>query len=162
MERFSRFVYRLSKIINVIAGVFLVGIMLLTVSDVILRFFRRPIIGTYEVVSLCGVVAIGFSLPLTQWVKGHIMVDFLIVKMSKKLQNFINAGTRIIGIVFFLLSSSHLFVMAKNLYINQETTQTLRFPFYPVAVSLGVCLFIQCLVLVCQIYEIRKTAGGAE
>ena len=36
---------------------------LLTLVDVILRGFKRPIVGTYELVALAGAVVIGFSLP---------------------------------------------------------------------------------------------------
>ncbi len=49
--------------------------MLLTVADVVLRLLGRPIVGTYELVALGGAVAIGLSLPLTSWVRGHIYVD---------------------------------------------------------------------------------------
>jgi hypothetical protein len=93
-------VYRLSKKINVIAGIFLSGMVLLTVSDVILRSFRVPIIGAYELVAFSGVVVVGFSLPLTQWTKGHIAVDFLILKLPLNIRKWIIICTRIFSIIF--------------------------------------------------------------
>ena len=58
-------VFWLSRAMEVVAGVFLVFMMLLTTFDVILRAFGRPIIGTYEMVALSGGIVIGFSVPIT-------------------------------------------------------------------------------------------------
>ncbi len=55
----------------------------LTVMDVILRALRRPILGTYELVAFSGAVVIGFSVPLTSWLRGHIFVDFFILRFSQ-------------------------------------------------------------------------------
>ena len=80
---FKGFIYWLSRVMQVVAGVFLVFMMLLTTCDVILRIFSRPIIGTYEMVALSGGIVIGFSVPITSWVRGQIFVDFLYQKFSK-------------------------------------------------------------------------------
>jgi len=50
---------RVSRGINVIAGIAITFIMLLTVLDVILRSFRRPIVGTYELVAFSGAIVVG-------------------------------------------------------------------------------------------------------
>ena len=42
--------------------------------------------GTYELVAFSGAIVIGFSLPLTSWLRAHIFVDFFILKFSKKVQ----------------------------------------------------------------------------
>ena len=60
-----------------IAGLALIGIMFLTVTDVILREFKIPIVGTYEIVSLLGAVVIGFAIPQTSIERGHVLMDFL-------------------------------------------------------------------------------------
>jgi hypothetical protein len=38
-----------------------------------------------------------------------------------------------------------------------EVSPTLTMPFYPVAYGLGICSFVQCLVLLC---DILKILGG--
>ena len=157
MEAFSRLVYWLSKKLNIFAGVFLSAMVILTVCDVIFRYFRMPITGTYELVSFAAVLMVGFSLPLTQWKKGHIMVDFLIANLPSNIRNWIIIVTRILSIAFFLLSGSYLFVMGKNLHATHEVSPTLRLPFYPLAFGLGICLVIHCMMLLCEIHQI---AGG--
>jgi hypothetical protein len=51
-----------SRIFNWIAMVSVVLMMTLTVADVVLRLFRSPITGTYEIVGLLGAIFVSFSL----------------------------------------------------------------------------------------------------
>ncbi len=144
----------LSRFINVIAGMFLTFLMLLTISDVILRQFRKPIVGTYELVAFSGAVVIGFSLPMTTWLRQHIFVDFFIAKFSKRVQNVFNVCTRVIVIVLFFLLGWNMLKYAMDLQRSGEVSLTLRIPFWPVAFGVGICCFIQCLVFVCDILKI--------
>ena len=147
-------VYGISRFINIIAGISLTFLMLLTIADVILRRFRIPIVGTYELVAFSGAVVIGFSLPMTSWLRQHIFVDFFIIKFSKQVQNVFNLCTRGIVMVLFILMGWNLFKYALDLQRSGEVSLTLRIPFWPVAFGVGICCFIQCLVLVCDIVKI--------
>ena len=150
-------VQRLSKFMQVIAGAALTFIMLLTVADVILRTFKKPIVGTYEIVSLGGAVIIGFAIPITSWLRGHIFVDFFINWFSKKTVAVINIITRCVCITLFILIAWNMFKMGFDLYKSGEVTQTLRFPFYPIVYGLVICCVMQCIVLIC---DIVKVIGG--
>lgn len=146
---------KLSKVMSVIAGVALTAIMLLTVCDVALRyFFDKPIIGTFEMVGLGGAIAIGFAIPITTWMRGHIFVDFFVVKFNKIGQGIINVITRLMSIALFYLIGHNLVKYAYDLYMSGEVSLTRQIPFYPVAYGMAVCCFIQCLVLICDIFKI--------
>ena len=147
-------VWKLSRLINFIGGVSLAFIMFLTVADIILRYFRRPILGTYEIVAFSGAVVIGFSLPYTSWMRGHVYVDFLILRFSQKLRNAINIVTRFLGIWLFIMIGWNLISYGMDLRKSGEVSLTLQIPFYPVAFGVGICCFIQCLVLFCDILKI--------
>jgi TRAP-type C4-dicarboxylate transport system permease small subunit len=151
------FTEKLSKLMNVIAYAALTFIMLLTVADVVLRFFGHPIVGTFEIVGLGGAVAIGFGIPLTSWLRAHIYVDFVIQKFPKWGMNTMNILTRVISIALFILIGYNLFIYATDLYTSGEVSLTRQIPFYPIAYGMGVCCFIQCLVL---ITDIIKVIGG--
>ena len=69
MERLFQFVSRVNRVVDIVTKCSLAFIVLITVADVILRSFRRPIVGTYELVAFSGAVAMGFSIPLTSWAK---------------------------------------------------------------------------------------------
>ena len=147
----------LSRFLNMVAGIALVFLMFLTLGDVILRLFKRPIVGTYELVAFSGAIVIGFSLPLTSWLRAHIFVDFFILKFSKKVQNVFNIATRCVVIFLFFLIAWNLIRYGIDLRKSGEVSPTLRMPFYPIAYGVAVSCFIQCLVMIC---DIVKIAGG--
>jgi TRAP-type C4-dicarboxylate transport system permease small subunit len=157
MEGFLSKVKGLSQILNIIAGISLSLLMSLTIADVILRFFRKPIVGTYELVAFSGAVVIGFSIPFTSWMRGHVYVDFLILRFSKKTRNIFNILTRCLVIWLFLMIGWNLIKYGMDLYKSGEVSLTLHVPFYPVAYGIGICCFIQCLVMLC---DILKILGG--
>jgi len=154
MGRFLDKVWILSRLINFIAGSSLAFIMFLTVADIILRSFRRPIIGTYDIVTFSGAVVIGFSLPFTSWMRGHVYTDFLILRFSQKIRNVFNIFTRCLGIGLFSMIGWNLIKYGMDLKKAGEVSHTLTMPFYPVAYALGICCFIQCLVLLCDILRV--------
>jgi TRAP-type C4-dicarboxylate transport system permease small subunit len=146
-----------SSFLNTIAGISLVFLMCLTIGDVIMRYFRRPIPGTYELVAFSGAVVIGFSLPFTSWVRQHIFVDSFIAYFSQKTRNGLHVFTRVICIGLFFIIGWNLFKYGDSLYKSGEVSLTIQMPFYPIAYGVGVCCFIECLVL---ITDIIKIAGG--
>lgn len=154
MKTFLKVVLNISKVMNVIAGVTLTLMMLLTVSDVILRYLRMPIMGSYEMVSFAMATAIGFSLPFTSWVRGHVGVDSLLEMMPKRSRYASLILTRSISILFFALAG--VFLLKKAMYLRQvgQVSVTLAMPYYPVALGVGVCCFSLCLVLVTDIVKI--------
>lgn len=157
MDGFLNKIKGLSRFLNIIAGITLTFMMSLTVLDVILRSFRRPIVGTFELVAFSGAVVIGFAVPFTSWVRGHIYVDFFIMRFSQKVRNIFNIATRCLVIWLFLMIGWNLILYGRDLYKSGEVSLTLQMPFYPVAYGIGICCFIQCLVLLC---DILKIAGG--
>jgi TRAP-type C4-dicarboxylate transport system permease small subunit len=154
MKRLFGFTETLSRGLNVIGGLGLVFIVLITTSDVILRAFRLPILGTYEIVSFTGCIVVLFALPLTSWLHAHIYVDFVVEKFSPGVQKAINVCTRCMVIFLFVLFAWNLMVYGMDLQRIGEVSPTLKIPFYPVVYAAGVCCFVQCLVLVCDVVKI--------
>jgi len=154
MEGFSSKIKELSRFLNIIAGIALTFMMVLTVADVILRYFKRPIVGTYELVALSGAVVIGFSIPFTSWQRGHIYVDFFILRFRKKIRQAVQTATRLLGMGLFVLIGWNLIQMGMDLRRSGEVSLTLQLPFYPVAYGIGICCFVQCLVLLSDIFKV--------
>ena len=150
-------VERVSKGMQALSCVALTCLMLLTTTDVVMRTFGHPIIGTYELVGLGGAVVLGFAIPVTSWIRGHIYLDTFFNKCSPKMQMGLQVLTRLMSIVLFLLIGWNLFKLGYDLYTAGEVTLTRHLPFYPVAYGLGVCCLVQCVVLLC---DILKVAGG--
>ncbi len=151
MERYISFVRTLSKFANVIAGISICFMIGLTVLDVVLRGFRKPVPGTYELVAFSGALVIGLALPYTSLGKGHVLVDFLILSFPSPVRKVFNIVTRLMGIGLFSVLGLSLIMLALDLRRTGEVSLTLQLPFYPIAFALGLASILQCLVLVGQI-----------
>jgi len=157
MSLFSKAIHQTSTVLNIIAGISLTSLMLLTIADVILRGCNMPVVGAYELVALAGALAVGFSLPRTALLKAHIYIDFLIMMFPRKIRNIFNTTTRCTVILLFFLIGWNLMAYGWDLQKSGEVSLTLQLPFYPVAYGVGMSCFIQCLVMV---LEIVKILGG--
>ena len=146
--------WRLSKWANGISGIVLTLMMLITVTDVILRSFGKPIVGAFELVAFSGALVLGFSVPFTSWVRGHIYVDFLVQRLPRTTRMVFHTATRCLGIGLFFVIGWNLLKMGADLSKSGEVSPTLQMPFYPVVYAVGVCCFIQCLVLLADVLKI--------
>jgi TRAP-type C4-dicarboxylate transport system permease small subunit len=160
MNGFLRTVYRITLFMNVIAGIALTFIILLTVCDVMLRALGRPILGVYEIVAMAGGIVIGFVTPFTSWVRGHIYMDFVIERLSHRAKNAFDIATRCVGIALFLMISWNVFKIGRNLYSVDEVSLTLELPLYPIAYGVGFCFFVLSVVLFCDILKIVGSSFG--
>jgi len=140
----------------VIAGIALAGSMFLTVADVILRQFKVPIVGTYELVGLLGAVVVGFAIPQTSRLQGHVIMDYVTDKLPEGWKKLFQVLTRILAIVTFAIIGWQLWVLGADYRKLGEVTLTLALPFYPVAYGIAICSFVECLVLFVSMWEERK------
>jgi TRAP-type C4-dicarboxylate transport system permease small subunit len=156
MDVFLRFIFRLSQRGNQVAGVTLTLVMGLTVVDVILRMVGRPIVGVFELVAFSGAIVIGFSIPFTSWVRGHIFVDFAVMKFSMPVRKAIHIFTRLLGLGLFGLIGWNLMKMGADLQRSGEVSPTLHVPFYPVVYGIGMVCLVQALVMIADIAKVLK------
>jgi TRAP-type C4-dicarboxylate transport system permease small subunit len=147
MEGLRKAIVRIAMVMDVLGGVVLTFMMLITVVDVILRYVGRPITGTYELVYLGGAAVIAFAMPRTSWDGANVSVDFAVMALRGKTRKLIAALTRFLGIVFFAFLGWNLFRLGNTLLQKHEVSLTLHVPIYPVVYVLGVCAFVECLVL---------------
>jgi TRAP-type C4-dicarboxylate transport system permease small subunit len=159
MMRFQKFVSVLSKFMGVIAGTTLVFVMLLTVLDVILRYFGYPVIGVYDLVALGGGIIIGFSMPLAAQRKVHVYMEMAVQANSRIGKQVLNLGTRLIVFGISFLVAWNLIRLGLGFRQTGEVSLTIQIVYYPIAIGLGVCFFIQMLVL---LLEILQSFSGAE
>jgi TRAP-type C4-dicarboxylate transport system permease small subunit len=156
MNLFLIVIMKLSRWAQGIAGVALTGIMALTVTDVFLRSFGRPIVGSYEIVALMGALVVGFSLPFTSWIRGHIFVDFFVQKLQHSPRKGVHFATRVMGMLLFFLIGWNLFKMGLDLQKSGEVSPTLQIPFYPVVYGVGIACMLQFLVLLGDVVKLLR------
>lgn len=137
------------------AGLSLAGIMFLTVADVILRTFKRPIVGTYELVGLLGALVIGFAIPQTSRTLGHVVMDFVTSKLGGGTRSVLRIVTRFLAICLFVIIGWNMFKLGNDYWISGEVTPTLQLPMYPVCYAIALACGFECLVLILEMFEKR-------
>ncbi len=151
MLSFEKIGKDLARLLFMVASVAIIGMMLLTTADVILRYFRVPIPGTYELVSFFGAVAVSFAMAHTSVQKGHVAVSLVVRLLPKKLQAVIGVCTSIFGILFFALISWQSIIYGNNLRSTGEVSLTLELPFYPFVYGVGLSAAAVCLILIANL-----------
>jgi TRAP-type C4-dicarboxylate transport system permease small subunit len=151
MKTVISWINALSRLMYWIAGVALAAIVFLTVADVLLRLTVIPIIGTYEIVSLLGAIVIGFAIPQTSIENGQVIMDFLTGKLPPGAAKFFSVLTRILAVFTFFVIGFNLISLGSDLQQTGQVSLTLKIPEFPVAYGIGVCCFIECLVLLTQL-----------
>ncbi len=146
----------ISSLLNTIAGIAVTFMMLLTVTDVLLRAGGHPIIGTFEVVSLMLALVIGFGIPQVSIDRGHVSMDFLMEKLSKKGRRLMNTFTRVLCLALFASIGFKLFGVGARFHASGEVTPTVMIPFYPVAYGVAVCCLLECCVFIFDIVRIWR------
>ena len=145
-----------SKVLNFMAGIALTFMMLLTVADVLLRAGGHPIIGTFEIVALLLALVIGFGIPQVSLDRGHVYMDFLLEKFSKRGRKVMNTFTRVLCLFLFVFIGYNLFNVGARFHASGEVSATIKIPFYPVAYGVAVCCFLECCVFIFDIVRIWR------
>ncbi len=147
---------KIDKVLSYIGGAALTFMMLLTVADVILRAGGRPILGTYEIVAFSLAIVIGFTIPKVSIDRGHVYMEIVLDKVSKRGKAILNTFTRVLCLILFVVVGYNLFLIGNELIASGEVSSTLKLPFYPIAYGVGVCCFIECFVFIFDIVRIWR------
>ncbi|MFW6180859.1 MAG: TRAP transporter small permease [Spirochaetota bacterium] len=147
LEQAQQWVRRTSGWMNWAAGGFVLAMMLLTTSDVVLRLFRAPITGTYDMVGLLGAAFVSFALAHTSLQKAHIAVDFLVRKLPPRSRLLVDAGTELLSLGLFVLVCMQSVRYAGRLHMMGEVSLTLRAPLHPFVYGTAAGSGMLCLVL---------------
>jgi len=123
----------------------------LTSADILLRLFRRPILGTYEIVGFLGAVVAGFAMAQTTIERGHVAVQVVVTKFSSRVQEVIYLITHLLSVVLFALLAWECARYGDDLRTSGEVSLTLQLPFFPVLYGIAFSAAIVCLVLVVDI-----------
>jgi TRAP-type C4-dicarboxylate transport system permease small subunit len=157
MTRFLSGVYKLNISFQVVAGIGLVFMMVVTLVDITMRTLGRPIIGAVELISFSGAVIIGFAIPYSSWMRAHVIVDLLVERLSPTGKKTMEFATRLAGLVLFLFMGINFILYGLNLMKTGELSAGFRIPYYPITFGLSLSCFLESLTLFA---DLLKLLGG--
>lgn len=132
-----------SRLLTVLGATALTGMMLLTVADVICRFFKHPIFGSVELVGFMATISVAAALPHTYRSGGHVGVEILVQLLSEKVQCLVDIVTRAVSLVLFGLITWQMFLYAGEIQRTGEVSMNLEFPIHYIifVLALGLLAF---------------------
>lgn len=153
MPSLTRRLAWLTRSLNALSAAAVMAMMLLTCADIVLRLMRRPITGTYELMGFLAALFVSFALAQTSVDKGHIAVDFLVMRLSRRAQRIIDALNDGVCIGLFALVTRQCVVYGAELRASGEVSMTLQLPVYPVVYGIGAGCAVLCLVLAARVVD---------
>jgi len=121
----------LSRVASYIAMVTVGVIMMLTVTDVFMRYvFARPITGSIEMTEFMMAILIVGIVP-TAMANRHIRVDILMERLTPKGQALFDAITILVGSWLVIILGWRAFMACLFMIHNDVRSPTLDVPIYP-------------------------------
>ena len=156
-----RVLEKISRILNrtfvLIAGAFMVAMILITCANIFLRIVWVPIKGTFELMGFFGAVATALVLGHTQMKKAHISVDILVNGLSPRIRTVFNGVNYLICMIFFAVLGWQISRLATTLWKTGEVTETLRIVYYPFTYGVAFGCLLLALVLLVDLLKLFFT-----
>jgi TRAP-type C4-dicarboxylate transport system permease small subunit len=147
-------VNRISRWFNYLGVGVLTIMMLLTVSDVLLRYlFNRPILGTLELTEYMMVPVVFLGLAWCAARRENIKVDILISRLKTRPRAILDSITCFLSLVVMVFITWQNFMETGNIWESYRVSDILHVPAYPFFVVLTLGCFLLCVVLVINLVE---------
>ncbi len=141
-----RIINVLSRIMNYMAMGVLVLMMLLTVSDVLMRFlFRNPIMGSTELIEVMMALVVFLALAWGAVTREHLKVDLVISRLSPKAQAIVDSFTVSMGLGIVAIITWRSFLDSMDV---QTSSALLKFPMYPFHWIMSLGFAMLCLAMI--------------
>ncbi len=162
MNAFESLVDRLSAVLKWIGGLSLVGMMLITCLDVVLRAVGRPLYGLVEGVSLLAVLVLAAALPITQRDRGHVALDMLVRRFTDRTAALVDAAGQAVTCGLFGIVSWQCWLYAATMASSGQVSQSLELPLQWLVRAVSVAFAILALALLADLAaSIRRAMHNA-
>lgn len=146
-----------------VGGTFVIVMMLLTVTDVVLRFvFNSPIIGARDYNSLALLIVVTFSTAYSARTGGQVAVEIFDNAFSPAIDFILKMLVHLSGAVMLVILIYHLIIAGSEATLLGEATQELGINFEPFYYILALGMAFYVLILLAEIVEfVVLRRGGA-
>lgn len=107
------------------------AMMLMLSGNILLRFFGKPILGAYDWTGLIGTILIALALGYCGIQRGHVRVDFIVIRFPQRVQAVVDSITGILSLGLFALASWQSVVLGNEMWRKSEVSMTVQTPFHP-------------------------------
>lgn len=150
IDKIYQIIKPVSTVSNAVGMVTLAAMMLLTAFDVILRkTINAPILGSYELIQFMMAITVSFGLAYCGLEKGHVTVDLIENRLSKRTRGILGIITGFLGLVIAALITWQTCVYVMRQVSTKVVSNVLLIPMYPFVglVAFGIALYTVVLVI---------------
>jgi TRAP-type C4-dicarboxylate transport system permease small subunit len=145
---------RAEVILGIAASAILLGLMLLTVVDVVARYaFNRPVRGAFEVTELLLLVLIFAGLPLVSLANEHAVMDFIDRVLGARSQRGLVRAVQGLNAAFMFLLAWLTWLKADRIWAYRDATDVLRIVYGPFVYYMAVTLGLAGLIHLYRMVE---------
>lgn len=141
----------LGRCAQIVPALLLLGILVLTFADVVLRYvLNAPIRGALEITEFAMAGLIFAALPLVTLKRENVVIDILDSHLKPVVNRTLDSLASLVAGVCSVFLAWRLAVLASSLADAGETTAALQIPVYPVAwfmAALTVINAVTCTVI---------------
>jgi len=157
MGYFERLIYLFSRWCNRIAQGAVVAMMLLLGSNIVLRFFGKSILGTYDWTGLIGTILIALALAYCGIKGGHVRVEFIVMLLPRRVQAILDSITGILSLGLFGLAAWQSVVLGNEMWGKGDVSMTVQTPFHPFVYTIAFgCALLWLVILVDTIKSLAE------
>jgi TRAP-type C4-dicarboxylate transport system permease small subunit len=131
MDALSRISGLINRGLAWAAGLTLVGTMLFTVLDMVLRALGRPIAGSFEVIGWLSAAATALALGYTQLHRGHVSIDLVVTRLGSRARSGIETLTHLASLLLFCAVALYVAGYGDTLRESGSLSETLKAIVYP-------------------------------
>lgn len=139
-----------------IAAISLMGMMLVTCSDVIVRQFHKPIFGSEEMVSFLLVFVIGFTLPFSHMERIHVGVEIVFRLLPPKVQILLKILTDFLSLLLMVTITAMMFAYWLDTKESGEVSMNLEFPEYWIIFAMACCFAVLNLFILRDLFIVKE------
>jgi len=156
MRRLEQLSALLNRALAAVAGLLLVGMMLFTVADMVLRALGRPVAGSYEVIGWLSAAAMALALGYTQLHRGHVSIDLVTARLGGRLRAAVALAIDVVALALFGAVTAYVVRYGVVLQESGSLSETLKAVVHPwvYAVALGAGGLALALLV-----EVARSAG---
>jgi TRAP-type C4-dicarboxylate transport system permease small subunit len=153
MASYERLVFRFSRILNILSGIFLAALMGLVFVNVLFRAVWEPILGTYEYTGFLAALTISLALAHCAANKGHIAITIFAERLPPRVQAVLDSLVAVMGTALYAVISWQCVRYAIHMSKIGEVSPATATPFYPFIFVIAFGLLVFALVLLNDLFK---------
>lgn len=125
----------------------ILGMVLVTMADVVGRAGQRPVFGSEEIVAFLAVLALALSLPYGHEHRTHIGVEVFVQLLSTRTRRVLKLCRDTLSVVFFAVVTVMMGVYARDKQLSGEISLNLGLPEHVIVYALAACFAVVTLYM---------------